>query len=121
MASVTSSPLSAMRPGESSISRRDGKLLHAVHIVELDALAHRPQRHRAVHRAGIDVGEAEPRRQALGDRALARARRAVDGDYDASVGSNPPRNQNNRGTRQGGSAYGTKRSLHGRFDPGRPL
>ena len=63
--------------------RRDRKLLHAMHVGGIDALAHRPQRHRAVHRAGIDVGESEARGQPFGDGALARARRPVDRDHYA--------------------------------------
>ena len=43
-------------------------------------LAHREPGQRAVHRAGIEVAEAEPLRQKAGDRALARACGPVDGD-----------------------------------------
>ncbi len=83
MASVTSSPLSAMCPGDSSISGRDGKLLHAMHVAGVHALPHRPQRHRAVHGSGIDVGEPQAGRQPFGDGAFPRPRRPVDRDHDA--------------------------------------
>ena len=45
----------------------------------------RPQRDGAVHCAGIDIGEAQPLRQALGDRALTRARRPVDRHHQPPI------------------------------------
>ena len=60
MASVTSSPFRLDAAGRQFDLRGDGQLLHAVHVVEADALPQRPQGHRAVHGAGIDVGEAQP-------------------------------------------------------------
>ena len=71
-------------PGRELDLRGDGQLLHAVHVVRSRRLRQRPQRHRAIHGAGIDVGEAEPRGDALGDGALARAGGAVDRDDDPS-------------------------------------
>ena len=57
--------------------RRDG-----VGVSHVDALAQQPPRHRAEHRAGVEVAQAQP----LGDPArgarLAGARRAVDGNDD---------------------------------------
>ena len=72
-------------PASSSISAARGELFHAVHVGRVDVLAQRPQRHGAVHGAGIDIGEAQPRGQAPGDGALSRARRAVDGDDDLAL------------------------------------
>ena len=59
----------------------DGQLFQAVHVFEADALPQRPQGHRAIHRAGINISEAEPAGQAFSDRALPRARRAVDRNH----------------------------------------
>ena len=53
--------------------------------VEIELWPDGPERHRAVHGAGIDVGEAQLRGQAAGYGAFARAGRAVDGDYDAHL------------------------------------
>ena len=41
-----------------------------------------PKRHRAIHRAGIDIGKSQALGETLGDGALARARGPVDGNYD---------------------------------------
>ena len=83
MASVTSSPLSRMRPGRELDLRGQGQLLHAVHVVGVDVLPQRPQGHGAVHGAGVDIGEAQALGQASRDGALAGAGRPVDGDHDA--------------------------------------
>ena len=49
-------------------------------VVERQFAAHRGERHRAVHRPGVEVLEAEPLGQGLADGALAGPGRAVDGD-----------------------------------------
>ena len=66
--SPTSNP-SALR------QRRDRRLVR-----EIDAVVQRLPRDRAVHRAGVDVAVAKPRRDRARDRALAGAGRSVDGD-----------------------------------------
>ena len=58
----------------------DGELAEPVALVERDALALREPRQRAVHRARVEVAEAEPRREAARDRALSGPRGAVDGN-----------------------------------------
>jgi len=52
-----------------------------MHVARIHLLPQRPQRHRAVHGAGIDIGESQPRGHPFGDGALARARRPVDGHH----------------------------------------
>ena len=49
-------------------------------VLEVDAVATREPGERAVHRPGVEVDEAEPARERRRDRALPRARRAVDRD-----------------------------------------
>ena len=65
--------------------RCDGELFRAVHVARVNALAHGPERDRAVHGAGIDIGEAESLGEPLGDGAFARAGGSVDRDYDTFV------------------------------------
>ena len=54
---VTRSPSNSIRAACASCSRR-------CMIVEIDSRPQRPQRHRAVHRAGVDIGESQPPRRA---------------------------------------------------------
>lgn len=54
-------------------------LIHLI-AVEVDALMQAPPGARAVHGAGIEVGEAEMAGQRLRSGGLSDARRAVDGD-----------------------------------------
>ncbi len=54
-----------------------GELLQAMQIVEIYADAQGPQRHRPVHRAGVDIRESQPLCDGARDGALARARRPV--------------------------------------------
>ena len=53
--------------------------------VEIDPVVQRLPRDRAIHRAGVDVAIAEPRRDRARDGALAGARRAVDGDDEPAL------------------------------------
>ena len=54
-------------------------------VVERDPVAEGEPGQRAVHRPGVEVAEAEPRGKGRRDRALAGARRAVDGhDHERS-------------------------------------
>ncbi len=59
-----------------------GELLQAMKVVEIDADSQGPQRDRAVHGSGVDIGEA----QALGDGAR-------DGAF---AGARGPVNRNNQ-------------------------
>ena len=57
-----------------------GELLQAVEVVEIDAHSQSPQRDRAVHGSGIDIGETEALRDGTRDGAFAGARRPVNGN-----------------------------------------
>ena len=54
---------------------------HLVHVVDVDVVLQHPPRHRAIHRTGVEVAEAEPVGHGTAGARLARARRTVDG-YD---------------------------------------
>ena len=79
---LTSRSAATMRP---SARKRDARLASQSRergaVVGGHALAQSEIGHRPVHRAGVQVGVAEPRRQQPGQRALARPGRAVDGDH----------------------------------------
>ena len=68
-------------------ARSTRQLLHAMHIGRVELLAQCPQRHRAVHRTAIDVGETQTGSQTAGDGTLARCRRAVNRDHNSHAGS----------------------------------
>ena len=81
IAAVTSSPFSRTFESPSNSMRGLARqLLQAVQIVEIDIRPERPQRHRAKHRSGVDVGKSELPRQGTRDGAFPRARRPVDGN-----------------------------------------
>ena len=50
-------------PAANSMCGMRARVAPAVHVVELDARPQGPQRHGPIHRAGIDIDEAEPRRR----------------------------------------------------------
>ncbi len=56
------------------------ELRERVGVAELEAALHREPRERAVHRAGVEVAEAEPLGERARHSALARSRRPVDRD-----------------------------------------
>jgi hypothetical protein len=81
MAAVTSSPFSRRAALRLQLDIGGARqLFHAVHVGGVRVLAHGPQRHGAVHGAGVDVGEAQPAGQAARNGALAGAGGPVDGD-----------------------------------------
>ena len=59
---------------------RGGELPEALAVLERDVLAQRQPRHRPVHRARVEVADAQPLGEAACDRALARPCGPVDGD-----------------------------------------
>ena len=56
------------------------QLAQCLAVAEVDSTLHREPGHRAVHRPRVEIAEAEPLGDRACDRALAGARRPVDGD-----------------------------------------
>ncbi len=73
------STVAGLEPGLGR-QRRHGRL-----VGQIDPVVPRLPRQRAVHRAGVDVAVAEPRRDRARDRAFAGAGRTVDGDDEGPL------------------------------------